>query len=210
MGPERKSMIISEKEKKNTAYHESGHAMVARFLPHTDPVHKVSIIPRGVAMGITQQLPEEDRYSYDSEYLMNKVAVLMGGRVAEELVMGHITTGAANDIERATDIARKMVCEWGMSSLGPITFASDKDEVFLGKEIGRYKTYSEKTAFAIDVEVKKIANKGYEVAKKIVSAHIDKLHKIASLLLEKETITGRDIDEILGIDNALQTGVISA
>ena len=210
MGPERKSMIISEKEKKNTAYHESGHAMVARFLPHTDPVHKVSIIPRGEAMGITQQLPEEDRYSYDSEYLMNKVAVLMGGRVAEELVMGHITTGAANDIERATDIARKMVCEWGMSSLGPITFASDKDEVFLGKEIGRYKTYSEKTAFAIDVEVKKIANKGYEVAKKIVSAHIDKLHKIASLLLEKETITGRDIDEILGIDNALQTGVISA
>jgi cell division protease FtsH len=210
MGPERKSMIISEEEKKNTAYHESGHAIVAKFLPHTDPVHKVSIIPRGVAMGITQQLPEEDRYSYDSEYLMNRVAVLMGGRVAEELVMGHITTGAANDIERATDIARKMVCEWGMSSLGPITYASDKDEVFLGKEIGRYKTYSEKIAFAIDVEIKKIANKGYEMAKKIVSAHTDKLHKIAGLLLEKETITGRDIDEILGIDNALQAGVISA
>ncbi len=210
MGPERKSMIISEEEKKNTAYHESGHAMVAKFLPHTDPVHKVSIIPRGVAMGITQQLPEGDRYSYDSEYLMNRVAVLMGGRVAEELVMGHITTGAANDIERATDIARKMVCEWGMSSLGPITYVSDKDEVFLGKEIGRYKTYSEKTAFAIDVEIKKIVNKGYEMAKKIVSTHIDKLHKIAGLLLEKETITGRDIDEILGIDNALQTGVISA
>ncbi|MCD6133573.1 MAG: ATP-dependent zinc metalloprotease FtsH [Deltaproteobacteria bacterium] len=210
MGPERKSMIISEEERKNAAYHESGHAMVAKFLPNTDPVHKVSIIPHGVAMGITQQLPEGDRHTYDKEYLLNKIAVLMGGRVAEELVMGHITTGAANDIERATDIARKMVCEWGMSGLGPIAYASNKDEVFLGREIGRYKTYSEKTASAIDAEIRKITNKGYETAKKIISTHIDKLHKIANLLLEKETITGKDIDKILGSDNALQTGAISA
>ncbi len=210
MGPERKSMIISEEDKKNTAYHESGHAIVAKLLPHTDPLHKVSIIPRGMAMGITQQLPEGDKYTYDKEYLLNTIAVLMGGRVAEELILKHVTTGAGDDIGKATDIAKKMVCEWGMSSLGPITYTSNKDEVFLGKEIGRYKTYSEETATAIDVEVKKIVNKGYETAKEIISTHINKLHEIARLLLEKETITGKDIDEILGIGDASQTGTLPA
>ncbi len=199
MGPERKNVIISEKEKNVTAYHESGHAIVAKMLPNTDPVHKVSIIPRGMALGVTQQLPEDDRYTYDKEYLLNRIAVLMGGRAAEEIMLGIITTGAGNDIEKATDIARKMVCEWGMSSLGPIFFSEEGQEVFLGRDMGIKKTYGEDTAKMIDKEIRAIVENAHKKAKDIIENNKDKIEKMANMLLEKEVISSKDIDEILGI-----------
>ncbi len=197
MGPERKNVIISDREKKITAYHESGHAIVAKMLPNSDPVHKVSIIPRGMALGVTQQLPEDDRYTYDKEYLLTNIAVLMGGRAAEEIILDTITTGAGNDIEKATKLARKMVCEWGMSSLGPISFSEEGEEVFIGRDMGVKKTYSEDTAKLIDSEIQKIVNEGYKKAIEIIKENRDKMDKMAQTLLEKEVIDSKEIDEII-------------
>ncbi len=199
MGPERKNVIISDREKNITAYHESGHAIVAKMLPNTDPVHKVSIIPRGMALGVTQQLPEDDKYTYDKEYLLNRIAVLMGGRAAEEVILKTITTGAGNDIERATDIARKMVCDWGMSSLGPISFSDENKEVFLGRDMALKKTYSEETANLIDKEIERIVESQYNKAIEIITNNKDKIEVMAKTLLEKEVIDSKQIDEILGI-----------
>ena len=197
MGVERKSMVISEEEKKTTAYHEAGHALVAKKLPNADPVYKVSIIPRGRAMGITQQLPIDDRHTYSKEFLLATISVLMGGRVSEELVLGCLTTGAGNDIERATDMARHMVTEWGMSSLGPLSFGKVEQEIFLGREISKRVDYSELTAQKIDEEVKTIIMDCYNKAKGIVEDNLDILHKIAQTLLEKEVIDGAEIDKIV-------------
>ena len=197
LGKERRSMIISPEEKKNTAYHESGHTIVAKKLPQADPIHKVTIIPRGRALGVTQQMPVDDRYTLTKEYLETQIAILMGGRVAEEIVLNHMTTGAGNDIERATKLARKMVCEWGMSSLGPISFGEKDEEIFLGKELVRHKDYSERTAILIDKEVEKIVKQGYDTAKQILLDNIDILHKMANALLEKETLTSEEIDKIM-------------
>lgn len=198
MGVERKSMIISDTEKKNTAYHEAGHALVAKLTPGTDPLHKVSIIPRGRALGVTQQLPLDDRYTYPSEYLMNALAVLMGGRAAEEIALHHTTTGAGNDLERATDLARKMVTEWGMSEkLGPLTFGKKDEQIFLGREIAQHKDYSEKTAVEIDDEVKRIVMESYAAAKNLLLTNRDLLDALAKTLLEKETMDGPEIDLLI-------------
>jgi cell division protease FtsH len=198
MGVERKSMIISETEKKNTAYHEAGHALVAKLTPGTDPIHKVSIIPRGMALGVTQQLPIDDRYTYSKDYLMKALSVLLGGRAAEEIALKHMTTGAGNDLERATDLARKMVTEWGMSEkLGPLTFGKKDEHIFLGKEIARHKDYSEKTAIDIDEETKKIVIEAYDTSKKLVTENLDLLEALAKSLLEKETMEGSEIDALI-------------
>ncbi len=198
MGKERKSMIISEEEKNNTAHHEAGHALVAKLTPGTDPLHKVSIIPRGMALGITQQLPIDDKYTYSKEYILNTSAVLMGGRAAEEIALGHITTGAGNDLQRATDVARKMVCEWGMSDkLGPLTFGKREEQIFLGKEFSRHKDYSEKTAEEIDSEVKAIVGARYEYAKRLLLDNKTVLLNLAKVLLEKETLNASEIESII-------------
>ncbi len=198
MGVERKSMIISETEKKNTAYHEAGHALVAKLTPGTDPIHKVSIIPRGMALGVTQQLPIDDRYTYSKDYLIKALSVLLGGRAAEEIALKHMTTGAGNDLERATDLARKMVTEWGMSEkLGPLTFGKKDEHIFLGKEIARHKDYSEKTAIDIDEEIKKIVIEAYDTSKKLVTENSDLLEALAKSLLEKETMDGAEIDAVI-------------
>jgi cell division protease FtsH len=198
MGTERKSMIMSEKEKRNTAYHEVGHALVAKFLPETDPVHKVSIIPRGRALGVTMTLPIEDRLSYDEEYMKRTLAKLMGGRVAEELVFNHRTSGASDDIEKATNIARKMVTVYGMSeSMGPIAFGQKEEAIFLGREIAQHRDYSEQTAIKIDEEVRRIVDEAHDNAKKILKEHEDLLHKIAEALIERETLDGKEIDAII-------------
>lgn len=198
MGKERKSMIISEDEKKNTAHHEAGHALVARLTIGTDPIHKVSIIPRGMALGVTQQLPIDDKYTYSREYLLNTLAVLMGGRAAEEIALGHMTTGAGNDIERATEIARKMVCEWGMSDkMGPLTFGKKQEQIFLGREFAQHKDYSEKTAGEIDAEVRRIINERYEYATRLLTDNKPILMKVAEALLERETIDLADLDAII-------------
>ncbi len=204
MGSERKSMIISEDEKRNTAYHEAGHTLVARLIPGTDPIHKVSIIPRGMALGLTQQLPIDERHTYSKEYLMNNIAVLMGGRAAEELVLNHMTTGAGNDIEKATELARKMVCEWGMSEkLGPLTFGKKEEHVFLGREIAQRQNFSEKVAEEIDLEIKKFVVDNYQRAKRLVEDNIDALHRLAKALLEKEVLDSSEIDRIIfGEDTA--------
>jgi cell division protease FtsH len=193
MGVERKSMILSDEEKKNTAYHEAGHALVAAMTPGADPVHKVTIIPRGMALGLTMQLPEDDKHTYTREYLETMLAVLMGGRSAEEIFLGHITTGAGNDIERATDIARNMVCEWGMSELGPLAYGKKDEAIFLGREITQHRDYSEDTAIQIDKEVKRIVNGGYEAAKKLLSNNRDTLESIALALLEREVIDANEV-----------------
>lgn len=204
MGVERKSMIISDTEKKNTAYHEAGHALVAQMTPGTDPLHKVSIIPRGRALGVTQQLPIDDRYTYSKDYLMKALTILMGGRAAEEIALQHMTTGAGNDLERATDLARKMVTEWGMSDkLGPLTFGKKEEQIFLGREISRHKDYSEKTAVDIDEEVKGIVLDAYKKAKDLLIENRDLLEVFAKTLLEKETLDGPEID-------ALINGAVSA
>jgi len=198
MGKERKSMILSEDEKNNTAHHEAGHALVAKLTPGTDPLHKVSIIPRGMALGITQQLPIDDKYTYSKGYIMNTLAVLLGGRAAEEIALGHMTTGAGNDLQRATDLARKMVCEWGMSEkLGPLTFGKREEQIFLGKEITRHKDYSEKTAEEIDEEVKSIISERYEYSKRLLLDNKPVLLKLAQTLLEKETLDAAEIEAII-------------
>jgi len=198
MGKERRSIVISEEEKENTAYHEAGHAIVAIKTPEADPLHKVSIIPRGMALGVTQQLPEDDKYMHTKEYLLGRLAVLMGGRAAEEIVFNRFTTGAGNDIERATAIARKMVCSWGMSSkLGPLAFGKKDEAVFLGKEISSAKDYSEKTAVMIDEEIKAIVTNSYKNAYNILQDNYELLHETAQLLLEKETIENKDINELI-------------
>lgn len=198
MGVERKSMIISESEKKNTAYHEAGHALVAKLTPGTDPIHKVSIIPRGRALGVTQQLPIDDKYTYSKDYLLQTLAVFLGGRAAEELALKHMTTGAGNDLERATDLARRMVTEWGMSEkLGPLTFGKKEEQVFLGRDIAKHKDYSEKTAEDIDEEVKRIVIEAYEKAKALLANNFDTLDVFAKMLLEKETMDAAEIDAMI-------------
>lgn len=198
MGVERRSMVLSDAEKKNTAYHEAGHALVAKLTPGTDPIHKVSIIPRGRALGVTQQLPIDDRYTYSRDYLEKTLNVLLGGRAAEEIALHHMTTGAGNDLERATELARKMVTEWGMSEkLGPLTFGKKDEQIFLGREIAKHKDYSEKTAVDIDEEIKRIVTGAYERAKKILEDNYDLLDALAHTLLERETIEGQDIDKLM-------------
>ena len=198
MGRERRSMIISDEEKKSTAYHEAGHAIVATLIPGADPIHKVSIIPRGMALGITQQLPIDERHTYSQDYLKNNITILMGGRVAEELVRGELTTGAGNDLERATALARKMVCEWGMSEkLGPVTFGQKQEAIFLGRDFTRHQDYSEATARDIDQEVRGIVTAAYERAKGLLGTHIDVLHSVAKTLLEKEVVDGAEIQRII-------------
>ncbi|HXC51712.1 MAG TPA: ATP-dependent zinc metalloprotease FtsH [Candidatus Limnocylindrales bacterium] len=209
MGSERRSLVLSDDEKRNTAYHESGHALVARMLPGTDPVHKVTIIPRGMALGLTQQLPEEDRHSFNRTYLLNTLAILYGGRVAEQLVLKEITTGAGNDIERATQLAHKMICEWGMSeSLGPVMLKRSGDEPFLGLDLHHQREYSEDTARLVDIEVKSLLTNAYRRAEAILTANIESLHRMAAALLERETLDGPELDEILnGCGAALPAGV---
>ena len=200
MGAERKSMIISDEEKKITAYHESGHALVAKLLPDTDPIHKVTIIPRGRALGLTQQLPMDEKHTYPKEYLLNNIAILMGGRAAEEIVLNMQTTGAGNDIERASDLARKMVCDYGMNEgLGPLTFGKSEEQIFLGREISQHRDYSELTAQKIDDEVRNIVTNAYEKTSTLIKDNVDTLHTMAKALLEKETLDSRDIDKIMGI-----------
>jgi len=198
MGAERKSMILSEDEKRTTAYHEAGHALMAKLLPGADPVHKVTIIPRGRALGVTMQLPTDDRHNFSKEFLYNTLAILMGGRVAEELVLKHITTGAGNDLERATDLARKMVCEWGMSErLGPLTFGKKDEEIFLGREIATRRDFSEQVALEIDDEIKRLVTENYERAKRMLTEHIGTLRALAEALLEKEVLDALEIDKIM-------------
>jgi len=208
MGTERKSMVINEQEKRDTAYHETGHALVARLIPGTDPIHKVTIIPRGRALGLTQQLPIDEKHTYPRQYLDNNIAILLGGRAAEELVLHEFTTGAGNDIERATGLARKMVCEWGMSEkMGPLSYGKKEEQIFLGREFATHKDYSEDTAKNIDAEIMSLVMRNYERAKKLLSDHIDILHKIANELLEKEVLNGEEIDALIGdaLPKKLQT-----
>ncbi|HXG59153.1 MAG TPA: ATP-dependent zinc metalloprotease FtsH [Thermoanaerobaculia bacterium] len=197
MGVERKSMVMSEREKRNTAYHESGHTIVAAMLPAADPLHKVTIIPRGRALGLTQQLPTEDKYSYSKRYLEAMLAVLMGGRIAEEIFLNEITTGAGNDIERATNMARRMVCEWGMSDLGPATFGKKEEAIFLGREFAQHQDYSEATAVEIDREVRRILDRAYKTAQEIIGNNKNALDRVARALLERETLEGWEVNQIL-------------
>ncbi len=198
MGAERRSLVISDEEKRNIAFHEAGHTLVAKLLPETDPIHKVSIIPRGRALGITQQLPIDEKHNYHRTFLQNNLTVLMGGRAAEELVLKDTTTGAGNDIERATELARKMVCEWGMSEkMGPLSFGKKEEVIFLGREIARHQDYSEETAVEIDTEVKHLVFDSYERAKSLLQMNIDNLYALADALLEKEVLDAGEIDEIV-------------
>ncbi len=198
MGTERKSMIISKEEKRLTAYHEAGHTLVAKMLPGTDPIHKVTIIPRGMALGLTQQLPIDERHTYAKAYLDNNIAILLGGRVAEQLIFGDVTTGAGNDLERATELARKMVCTWGMSEkIGPLTYGKKDEQVFLGKELVQHKDYSESTAIVIDTEIKNIINQNLEKVQKLLAEQKDILVKLAEILLEEESLDTDQIDAIV-------------
>ncbi len=198
MGVERRSMVISEKEKKTTAYHEAGHALVAVLLPGTDPLHKVTIIPRGRALGVTMQLPMDEQHTYQRNYLINSLAILMGGRCAEEICLGEMTTGAGNDIERATEMARKMVCEWGMSEkMGPLTYGAKEEQVFLGKDFSSQKNFSDQTAKLIDQEVKTLVMGGYTRATELLTQNRDKLEEMAQALLEHETLNAKNIQNIL-------------
>ncbi len=212
MGVERKSLLISEKERKITAYHEAGHALVAKLTPEADPIHKVTIIPRGMALGVTQQLPLEDKYTHSRTYLNSTIMVLLGGRAAEEIIFNEKTSGAGNDLERVTEIARKMVCEWGMSEkIGPIALGKNDEQIFLGKEISSTKNYSEEMATLIDREIKKIITTNYEKAKKLLEENIDLLHELAKLLLTKEVVDGKELDELVkkhkrDIQSAAETG----
>ncbi len=198
MGVARRSLVLSDEEKKNTAYHEAGHALVAKLTPGTDPIHKVTIIPRGRALGATLQLPVDDRYTHDKEYLDKTLSVLLGGRAAEEIALKHMTTGAGNDLERATDIARRMVTEWGMSEkLGPLTFGKKDEQIFLGRELAKHKDYSEKTAEEIDEEVRRIVTEAFKKAKAVLTENYDVLDAFAKNLLKKETMTALEIDEFI-------------
>jgi cell division protease FtsH len=197
MGVERKSLILSEEEKKVTAYHEAGHALVAAKLPNSDPLHKVTIIPRGMALGVTMQLPIDDKHNYTKGYLETEIAIMMGGRLAEEMFLNQMSTGAGNDIERATDMARKMVCEFGMSDLGPLTFGKKEEQIFLGREIAQHRDYSEATAIKIDEEVRRLVQKGYGTAKNILAENHDTLVRIALALLEREVLDANEIKAII-------------
>ncbi|MFH1951808.1 MAG: ATP-dependent zinc metalloprotease FtsH [Pseudomonadota bacterium] len=198
MGTERKSMIISEEEKRITAYHESGHTLVAKLLPNTDPIHKVTIIPRGRALGLTQQLPIDEKHTYHKEYLLNNIAILMGGRAAEEIILNTQTTGAGNDIERASELARKMVCDFGMSKeLGPLSFGKKEEQIFLGRELSQHRDYGEETARKIDEEVRSIVTGSYEKTCQVISDNLDIMHRMAAALLERETLNSDDIDQII-------------
>jgi cell division protease FtsH len=198
MGAERRSMLLSEKEKLTTAYHESGHALVAKKLPHADPVHKLTIVPRGMALGLMQQLPESDKHTYSRSYWMDQLAVFFGGRVAEELVFNEMNTGASSDIQRATEIARRMVCEWGMSeNLGPIHYNTKEEHVFLGRELGKAREHSEAIQLEIDKEVKRILDGQYHVARTIVSENLEILHNLSKAVMERETLDSEDIERII-------------
>ena len=199
MGVERRSMIIPYQERRNAAYHEAGHALVAKMIPDSDPIHKVTIIPRGRALGLTQQLPIDERHTYSKEYLLDNITILLGGRAAEEIVLNHQTTGAGNDIERATEIARKMICEWGMSeSMGPLNYGRKEEPVFLGKEMQRQRDFSENTANEIDAELKSDRLRSASTGRRALSSNnIDALHAVATALLEKEALDGQEIDDIL-------------
>jgi cell division protease FtsH len=204
MGVERRSMVISDEEKKSTAYHEAGHTLVARTIPGTDPVHKVSIIPRGRALGVTMQLPIEDKHSYSRESLLARIAVLMGGRAAEQIIFDTFTTGAGNDIEQATEMARKMVCEWGMSDrMGPLSFGKKDEQIFLGREMSTHKNYSEATAVEIDTEIRRIVDESYERALCILRDNIQNLHNLSESLIEKENLTGAEVDIIIATGTPL-------
>jgi cell division protease FtsH len=208
MGTERKSMIISEEEKNITAYHEAGHALVAKLIPGTDPIHKVTIIPRGRALGLTQYLPISEKHTYPRDYLVANLSTLLGGRAAEEIVLKQMTTGAGNDIERATELARKMVCEWGMSEeMGPMTFGKKEEQIFLGREIAQHRDYSEETARRIDAEVKQLVKGAHARALDLLSRHLDTLHKVAKTLLEKETLDAQEMDELVAEAVLAETGV---
>jgi len=198
MGAERKSMIISPEEKKLTAYHEAGHTLVAKLLPGTDPIHKVTIIPRGMALGLTQQLPMDEKHTYPKEYLNNNIAILLGGRVAEELVFHDVTTGSGNDIERATDLARRMVCVWGMSEkLGPLTYGKKEEQIFLGREIAQHRDFSEATAIQIDDEVKRIVSENHDRVRQLLATNREKLTLLAETLLERESLDTDEIDALV-------------
>ena len=198
MGAERRSLMITEKEKENTAYHEAGHALIAKLLPGTDPLHKVTIIPRGRALGLTMQLPTDEKYTVSRTFLKNSICILLGGRVAEEIIFNEMTTGASNDIERATEMARKMVCEWGMSdTLGPLSYGKKEEQIFLGREINQHRDYSESTAVKIDDEVIKLVTNAKETVTELLTSHIDLLRALAEALLEKETLNSEEINEIM-------------
>jgi cell division protease FtsH len=197
MGVERKSLILTEEEKKVTAYHEAGHALVAAKLPNSDPLHKVTIIPRGMALGVTMQLPIDDKHNYTKEYLETEIAIMMGGRIAEEMFLNQMSTGAGNDIERATELARRMVCEFGMSELGPLTFGKKEEQIFLGREIAQHRDYSESTAVKIDGEVRRLIGQGYDTAKNVLSGNNDALIRIALALLEREVLDAKEINMII-------------
>jgi cell division protease FtsH len=197
MGVERKSMIISDEEKKSTAYHEAGHALVAALIPEADPIHKVTIIPRGLALGTTQQLPIDDRYTHSKVYLEAQLSVLLAGRVAEKIFLNKTTTGAANDFEKSTEIARKMVCQYGMSDLGPLTYGERDDLVFLGRDLAMHKNFSEKTAELIDEEVKKIIKRNFARSEELLGHNKEKLIRMAKALLEKEVLDSEEINAIL-------------
>jgi cell division protease FtsH len=198
MGPERKSMVMPEEERRNTAYHEAGHALVARLLPKTDPVHKVTIIPRGRALGVTMQLPEGDRYSMDKDRMLSTISVLFGGRIAEEVFMHQMTTGASNDFERATQIARDMVTRYGMTEeLGPMVYAENEGEVFLGRSVTKQVNVSEETMQKVDKEIRKIIDTQYVLARRMIEEHQDKMHAMANALLEWETIDAEQIEDIM-------------
>ncbi len=197
MGVERRSMIISDDEKRNTAYHEAGHALLAVLLPNTDPLHKVTIIPRGMALGVTLQLPVDDKHTYSKDFLEDQLSVMMGGRVAEEIFLNKVTTGAGNDFEQATELARKMVCEWGMSEMGPLTFGKKEEAIFLGREIAQHRDYSESTAVRIDEEVKGIVMRAYSRARQHIEQHRDAMERIAVALLEREVLDGSDINLLI-------------
>jgi cell division protease FtsH len=197
MGVERKSLIISDKEKRMTAFHEAGHALVAALIEHADPLHKVTIIPRGMALGLTMQLPLDDKLSHDKKYLSARLAILMAGRIAEEMFLDQMTTGAGNDIERATEMAHKMVCEWGMSDLGPLSFGKKDEQIFLGREINQHRDYSEETAIKIDQQVRKLVENGYNSAKDIIQQHYDAIGRIVEALLEREVLDGAEVLDLI-------------
>ncbi|HMF75693.1 MAG TPA: ATP-dependent zinc metalloprotease FtsH [Bryobacteraceae bacterium] len=197
MGVERKSLIISDKEKRMTAFHEAGHALVAALIEHADPLHKVTIIPRGMALGLTMQLPIDDKLSHDKKYLEARLAILMAGRIAEEIFLDQMTTGAGNDIERATEMAHKMVCEWGMSELGPLSFGKKDEQIFLGREIAQHRDYSEETAIKIDQQVRKLVEDGYNTAKGIIQGRSEAMVKIAEALLEREVLDAAEVTALI-------------
>jgi cell division protease FtsH len=198
MGAERRSMVMPEEERKNTAYHESGHAVVAKLLPKTDPVHKVTIIPRGRALGVTMQLPTEDRYSQDRVRLLNTITVLFGGRIAEELFMNQMTTGASNDFQRATDLARRMVTQWGMSDLlGPMVYGEEEGEIFLGRSVTTHKNMSEASLQTVDAEIRRIIDEQYALARRLLEENRDKVEAMTAALLEWETIDADQINDIM-------------